>query len=890
MRAESVTSRWWALLLLLPAGLLVAAALTGRGDGAGLADVVRLAVSGDPCRWELATSTVRADGSAAACGASAVEVPAPASARTAIVLVGLASLLVGLVGRRVLGAGHRWWAPLRRSPDRGGRWIWGSMPVIAAVAGALGVVRAVIMLVTLDEPTTASTAVVAMLAWWEATALVVSAIGVLGLVVGPISASVVRPVMQRLLGDAPIPLTAHRVPCPHGVDADGSCRPDPDARHDDGPGDASGNGDGEVLGITASGGGIRSAAVMIGILRGLAETGTFQRARWLHVVSGGGFAAGGWQASTRAINRGLAPDEEPTVDLFAPDHPWFRSVRARLRYLDNGVGSILVGAVGVVGRMVLVFGSVVVTAMLGGWLAGRLVRSWAVVPDFSNDPGGTGFDQLLVGRLVLPGLVPAAAAVVVLVAGFATSRRDVRRRIRSAALVLGAVGAALLLLLVAIPIGIWAGRPLISLFRNGSAETNVTIFGVVTTTGLAGAVWRMLRSRLAQRWSRLGGVFLLAGLFALAGKVADDSANLDRTFRGIWVPIVAVVWLVVTDLVPSHHLTLNGVYRRRLAGTFVLGPDTVDEGADRDRLLAPLGDAEPTWSADAGSAGPELVLCGTAQSSALQHGGLPALGFAFSTQGVALYDETLGQPDAPWEPGSAWEGYPRRWTVSRSMALAGAAFSSAMGRQSFGTTNSLLAAVNLRLGIWVPNPNRRTWFREDAPPPRVHLGYFAKELFGRYDPDDDAFVYVTDGGHRDNLGLVEQLRERPDTMIVLDASGDTPGGFGTLRQAIELADVELDAQIDLAWEAVEPRSHDVPRDCVTTGTATFRDGSGHVTSIVYAKAQISDTASGSLRRFAASDPSFPDYSTADQYLTEEQFDRLVELGEHLAERIATVTT
>ena len=45
--------------------------------------------------------------------------------------------------------------------------------------------------------------------------------------------------------------------------------------------------------------------------------------------------------------------------------------------------------------------------------------------------------------------------------------------------------------------------------------------------------------------------------------------------------------------------------------------------------------------------------------------------------------------------------------------------------------------------------------------------------------------------------MVEQLRGRPGRIIVLDASGDRPGSFATLRQAIELAGVELDAQVDL---------------------------------------------------------------------------------------------
>jgi hypothetical protein len=221
------------------------------------------------------------------------------------------------------------------------------------------------------------------------------------------------------------------------------------------------------------------------------------------------------------------------------------------------------------------------------------------------------------------------------------------------------------------------------------------------------------------------------------------------------------------------------------------------------------------------------------------------------------------------------------------MALSGAAFASAMGRQSFGSTNALLAAVNLRLGMWVPNPRYPEWFcdRDDAP--RVHLGYFVKELFNRYHPDRDAFVYVADGGHRENLGLVEQLREQPTLSIVIDASGDRPGSFSTLKQAIELAGVELGAEVDVDFTRIEQRPDDEPLDCVTTGVVTHQDGT--ITRLVYAKAQVSDRAPIELRQFAAAHPPIPDYYTGDQYLTVAEFDALVTFGEHLAERVATLT-
>ena len=144
-------------------------------------------------------------------------------------------------------------------------------------------------------------------------------------------------------------------------------------------------------------------------------------------------------------------------------------------------------------------------------------------------------------------------------------------------------------------------------------------------------------------------------------------------------------------------------------------------------------------------------------------------------------------------------------------------------------------------------------------------------------------MYVADGGHRENLGLVEQLRERPSETIVLDASGDAPGTFTTLKEAIELAGIELGVEIDIDLASVMPRPDDEAPDCVAAGFATHADG--FVTRVIYAKAQISDTTPLVLRQYAAAHPPYPNYSTGDQYLTKVEFDALVELGEHLAERV-----
>ena len=49
------------------------------------------------------------------------------------------------------------------------------------------------------------------------------------------------------------------------------------------------------------------------------------------------------------------------------------------------------------------------------------------------------------------------------------------------------------------------------------------------------------------------------------------------------------------------------------------------------------------------------------------------------------------------------------------------------------------------------------------------------------------WMYVTDGGHYDNLGLVAALRRGASNIVVLDASGDQADTWFTLGSAIALA-------------------------------------------------------------------------------------------------------
>jgi hypothetical protein len=202
----------------------------------------------------------------------------------------------------------------------------------------------------------------------------------------------------------------------------------------------------------------------------------------------------------------------------------------------------------------------------------------------------------------------------------------------------------------------------------------------------------------------------------------------------------------------------------------------------------------------------------------------------------------------------------------------------------------LLAALNIDLGIWLPNP--RLIADPDVRFKRVRFGYTMKEIFGWY-AEGDRYVFVADGGHWENLGLVELLRRRCRTILCIDASGDEVGAYTTLRQAVELAYLELPeivAAVDLeSLDSIRPVDGALPAGLVATLEVTYK-GPGATTytgTIHYAKAQLASSLDVALRRFAKADRLFPNYSTGNQFLSNEQFANLVELGRvagtHLAD-------
>jgi hypothetical protein len=187
----------------------------------------------------------------------------------------------------------------------------------------------------------------------------------------------------------------------------------------------------------------------------------------------------------------------------------------------------------------------------------------------------------------------------------------------------------------------------------------------------------------------------------------------------------------------------------------------------------------------------------------------------------------------------------------------------------------------------MPNPR----YRLNRPLKRPRLNYLLKEVLGVYD-SDDPYVYVTDGGHWENLGLVELVRRRARWIVCVDASGDEPGSFSTLEEAILMARVECGAEIVIDTDPLRGREGRLPKTAVATGVIRYHScgGSGRddcpTGLLFYGKALVAADSPINTLSFSLRDEIYPRYPTYDQFLSEDEFMNLVRLGEAVGRGLA----
>lgn len=218
-------------------------------------------------------------------------------------------------------------------------------------------------------------------------------------------------------------------------------------------------------------------------------------------------------------------------------------------------------------------------------------------------------------------------------------------------------------------------------------------------------------------------------------------------------------------------------------------------------------------------------------------------------------------------------------TLGTAMAISGAAASPNMGYHSSPLLTFLMTFFNARLGWWLANPGepgKGLWKNSG---PRSAIRAFTDEALGLTD-DTDAYVYLSDGGHFENLGLYEMVLRRCRTIVVLDAGADPDFTFEDLGNAIRKIRVDLGIQIGF-YQPIELRARKDPQNkrcAVARIQYSCIDQNALDGQLIYIKAALNDRESMDVRQYARDHDSFPHQSTANQFFDESQFESYRRLG------------
>jgi hypothetical protein len=385
------------------------------------------------------------------------------------------------------------------------------------------------------------------------------------------------------------------------------------------------------------------------------------------------------------------------------------------------------------------------------------------------------------------------------------------------------------------------------------------------------------------------------------------------TYNGWWPKLlfaaaVVAVLVIMAWRVDINQFSMHMFYRNRLVSCF-LGASNLDRSPNRFTGFDPGDDMalkDLRWDANKDRKGkldpydgPYPVLNASlnlVKGKDLAWQDRKAESFVM-TPHYCGYDVWLEEQDSPMlmkhrEPSKKLERYGYRDTeeyafpvpqyhgpnLGLAMAISGAAASPNMGYHSSVPVAFLMTVFNVRLGQWLGNPrNRETSGRAT---PRMGLWCLVNELFGGTN-DDAAYVYLSDGGHFDNMGLYELVKRRCGLIILCDAEADEKYEFSGLGNAIRKCRIDLGIDIDLDTSAIVPdKTSGLCKQHYAVGTIHYEyaDINAPAGTIIYFKASLTGNESADVKNYKKAHDTFPHESTVDQWFSESQFESYRQLG------------
>jgi hypothetical protein len=223
--------------------------------------------------------------------------------------------------------------------------------------------------------------------------------------------------------------------------------------------------------------------------------------------------------------------------------------------------------------------------------------------------------------------------------------------------------------------------------------------------------------------------------------------------------------------------------------------------------------------------------------------------------------------------------------VGTAMAISGAAASPNMGYHTSAALAFLMTMFNVRLGWWMGNPQYKEPSEKAGPP--WGLPYLGKELFASTGLGSD-YVYLSDGGHFENLGIYELVRRRCHLIIACDAEEDAEMKFGGLGNAIQKCRADFGVDIEIDVKPIQKgKTERYSRAHFALGDIRYSKVFPNVKDgkLLYIKSSLTKDIPAGVLSYAEQHKEFPHQTTADQWFDESQFESYRRLGEHICEDV-----
>jgi hypothetical protein len=231
-------------------------------------------------------------------------------------------------------------------------------------------------------------------------------------------------------------------------------------------------------------------------------------------------------------------------------------------------------------------------------------------------------------------------------------------------------------------------------------------------------------------------------------------------------------------------------------------------------------------------------------------------------------------------------------SLGTAVSISGAAASPNMGYHSSPLMAFLLTFFNIRLGSWLGNPGPRGEESYEKKHPDTMLLPLFEELTGN-SSDTSKWVYLSDGGHFENLALYEMVLRRCHKIILSDGGADPKCTFEDLGNAIRKIRIDLGVPIDIAKINMFPRTKDgLPKEggeYVAFGKIRYSavDKNAVDGDLIYIKPGVYKNLyfPQDVYNYCQESMQFPHEPTSDQFFSESQFESYRALGRHAINEI-----